>query len=70
MEKNEFQSYISDDNEEDACDSHDHMCHLLKILFESGILFSGMAKVWEDTDGCFKQYSCALSIYFMTVISS
>ena len=29
-EKNEFYSFISDDNEQYACDSHDHMFHLLK----------------------------------------
>ena len=28
-EKYEFHSYISDDNEKDACDSHSHMFHLL-----------------------------------------
>ena len=26
--------------------------------------------VWEDTDGCSKQYKCDLSIYLMTVVSS
>ena len=30
MKKSEFHSYISDDNEQDACDSHDHIFHLLK----------------------------------------
>ena len=29
-EKYEFHSYISDDNEQDACDSHAHMFHLFK----------------------------------------
>ena len=28
-EKYEFNSYISDDNKQDACDSHAHMVHLL-----------------------------------------
>ena len=37
-EKYEFYSYRSDKNEQDACDSHDHMFHLLKISLESGIL--------------------------------
>ena len=30
---------------------------------------SGMSTVWEDTDGCAKQYRCALDIYLMTVLS-
>ena len=29
-EKSEFHSYISDNNEQDACDSYAHMFHLLK----------------------------------------
>ena len=29
-----------------------------------------MSTIWEDTDGCFKQYMCALAIYLMTVLSS
>ena len=46
------------------------MFYLLKKLFESGILVSGMSTVWEDTDGCAKKYMCALTIYLMTVLSS
>ena len=30
--KSEFHSYISVENEQYACDSHAHMCHLLKNL--------------------------------------
>ena len=29
-----------------------------------------MSTVWEDTDGCSKQYRWALDIYLMTVLSS
>ena len=28
-----------------------------------------MTTVWGDTDGCEKQYMCALYIYLMTVLS-
>ena len=28
----EFHSYMSDDNEQDSCDSHAHMIHLLIFL--------------------------------------
>ena len=30
--KSEFHSFMSDKNEQDACDSHAHMFHLLKTL--------------------------------------
>ena len=36
----------------------------------SGILVSGVSKLWEDTDGCTKKYRFALDIYLMNVLSS
>ena len=33
-EKSEFHSFISDNNEQYACDSHAHMLHPLKNIFE------------------------------------
>ena len=40
------------------------------IIFKSGILLYGMSTVWENTDGCAKQYMCTLDIYLITVLSS
>ena len=31
-EKYEFHSYISDDNKQDACDTHAHMVNLLNVF--------------------------------------
>ena len=45
-EKSVFHSYISDYNEQDACDSHSHKVNSFKTI-ESGILVSGMSTVWE-----------------------
>ena len=69
-ETSEFHSYISDDNEQNACDSHAHMVHILKTFLDSVILACGMSTVWEDTNGCAKKYIFALDIYLMTVLSS
>ena len=69
-EKSKFHSYINDDNYQDVFDSHATMFHLFKKFLEPGILVSGMSTVWEDTDDCDKQYSCALDIYLITVLSS
>ena len=46
------------------------MFHLFKTKLESGILVSGMSMVWEDTDGCSKQYRCVLDVYLTNVLSS
>ena len=66
----EFNSYISDDKEQDACDSHAHMLYIFKYIFESVILVSGMSTAWKDTDGCTKKYRCAFAAYLMAVLSS
>ena len=68
MKNSEFHSYISDDNEQYACDLHAHKFHLF-FFKESGILMSGMSTVWEDTNGFAKKYRHALDIYLMTVLS-
>ena len=51
-----------------------HMIHMLirftyLKLFDPGILLSGMSTVWEDTNGCAKQYRCALDIYLINLLS-
>ena len=66
--KYEFNSCISNDNEQDYRDSHAHMVHLFNKLIELGLLFSILSKIWEDTDGSGKQYICALAIYLMSVL--
>ena len=44
------------------------ICFVYLKKKESGLLVSGMSIVWEDTNGCAKQYRCALDIYLMTVV--
>ena len=38
-----------------------------KKKLKSGKLLSGMSTVWEDTDGCAKQYIFGVAIYLMTL---
>ena len=52
----QFRSYISDENEQDACDSHAHTIQLFNIkIIDLGLLVYGISMVWEDTDGCAKE---------------
>ena len=50
---------------------HTLICYiyLKKYIFDSVILVCGMSILWEDTDGCAKQYMCDLDIYLMSVLS-
>ena len=60
-EKSEFNSYISDDNKQDARDSHAHIVHILKKI-KPEILVNGSSTVELDTNGCAKQYRCDFDI--------
>ena len=66
--KSGFHTYISDNNEQDAYDSQYHIIHLFKKNIESGLLVSGMSKVWDDTNWRAKKYRCSLTIYLITVL--
>ena len=49
--------------------THMLICFIYLKIFQSVTLVSGMSTVWEDTNGCAKQYRCDLDIYLMTVLS-
>ena len=42
----------------------------ISYYFQNLILAYDMSTVWGDTNGCAKQYRCALVIYLMTLLSS
>ena len=44
--------------------------HILKYIFESGILVSSVSTVWKDINGCGNKYRCPLDIYLITELSS
>ena len=67
--KSELHPFISDGNEQYACDSHTHTVHLFKKFIELEHLVYGFSDVWKYTEGFAKQYRCALAIYF-TILSS
>ena len=68
-EKYEFNSYTSGDNKQDTCDSYAHMVHLFKRYVELGLLVSDVSNVWEETDGCAKQYRRNLATYLLNMLS-
>ena len=47
---------------------HAHMTVLFRQLKEIGELCAGMF-VWDDTDGCAKQYRCGTAIYLLSMLA-
>ena len=56
VDKNDFHSFILNNNKQDSCDSHKHMIHLYNKLFNSGGVISGKTMISEYVDGFEKQY--------------
>jgi hypothetical protein len=64
-----FHSHFSDDSRQDAATTHAHMTVLFDELRSIGELMAGLT-VWDDTDGCAKQYRCGTAIYLLSVLAS
>ena len=63
-----FHSHFSDDSRQDAATTHAHMVVLFEHLKEIGELCAGFT-VWDDTDGCGKQYRCGTAFYLLSVLA-
>ena len=63
-----FHSHFSDDSRQDAATTHAHMTVLLNQLKEVGELCVGMT-LYDDTDGCGKQYRCGTALYLLSVLA-
>ena len=63
-----FHSHLSDESRQDAATTHAHMLVLFNELKEIGELCAGLT-VWDDTDGCGKQYRCGTALYLLSVLA-
>ena len=67
--KGAFFSYISDDSKQDAATTYMHSSNMLDELLEQNIIKKHSTTLWEETDGCAKQYRCATAMYFMSLLA-
>ena len=63
-----FHSHFSDDSRQDAATTHAHMHTLFSELRGIGELCAGLT-VWDDTDGCAKQYRCGTAFFLLSVLA-
>ena len=63
-----FHSHFSDESRQDAATTHAHQTELFTHLREMGELMAGMT-IWEDTDGCGKQYRCGTALYLLSMLA-
>ena len=64
-----FHYFLSDDIKQDADTTTAHSKRLISLLKDKKVLKTLLGKIWENTDGCAKQYICASAIYLMSLMS-
>ena len=64
-----FHSHFSDASRQDAASTHAHMTVLLNILMKETKELLEDSVLWDDTDGCGKQYRCAKALYLLSLLS-
>jgi hypothetical protein len=64
-----FHSHFSDESRQDAATTHAHMTALFEHLKAIGELIAGLV-IWDDTDGCGKQYRCGTAMYLLSILAS
>jgi hypothetical protein len=69
-QKMQFHSHFSDASRQDAATTHSHMVVLLNLLKSRGELKSGRTILFDETDGCGKQYRCGNALYLLSVLSA
>ena len=63
-----FHSCLSENIKQDAATTTAHSKRLISLLKDKKLLKTSLSKIWENTDGCAKQYKCASALYFMSVM--
>jgi hypothetical protein len=66
--KLEFHSHFSDESRQDACMTMAHMEVLIEHLWKEKHMAEG-STMWDNTDGCGKQYRCGNALYFLSVLA-
>ena len=57
-----FHSFLSENSKHDADINNAHSKGLISLLKEKKVLTTSLSPIWENTDGCAKQYRCASAI--------
>jgi hypothetical protein len=68
VQRMEFHSHFSDNSKQDAATTHEHMDHLVNLLFEKGVMKRG-SWMLDNTDGCAKQYRCGTALYLLALLA-
>ena len=60
----EFHSNFSDDSRQNTSTTHAYMVSIINELRNKNQL-KQRCTIWESTDGCYKQYHCDTTLFFI-----
>jgi len=63
-----FHSHLSDESPQDAFTTHEHMKTLIEGSKNDGLLAEG-GTMWDNTDGCMKQYRSGNAMFLLSVLA-
>ena len=63
----EFYLHLSDSKPKNDNTTKDHLYTLLARMFEKKMIRGGT--MWDQTNGCVKQYRCSIDYYLMSFLS-
>lgn len=69
VEVMDYRCYLADDKRQDARTSYINTKHMIDRLRESTNLLVEGSTLYQQCDGCAKQYRCALSLYLQSAIA-
>ena len=64
----QYFTFLSDNSKQDAATTTAHSKRLIALLKDKKVLTSSLSKIWENNDGCDRQYRCAPAVYLMSVM--
>ena len=62
-----FCSLLSDDSKQDSAITTAHSNRLTELLKNENKLMPALSTIWENSDGCAKQYKCSTALLLMSV---
>ena len=54
--------FLSDNRKQDSATTTAHRKRLVSLLKNKQVLTTSLSTIWENTDGCAKQYRCASAL--------
>ena len=63
-----FHYFFYDESKQDDATTSKHVKLIIELLQNRTVLFAATSNIWENTDGCVKQYHCVTEIHLLSIL--